>query len=170
MAVATDGASGASTPASHSPRDFALGPPPQLFRACVCGGGCKFGESTTTWKSALLKWPPNQGKLRWPPRISRRQAPGGHRRAAVHLHGLTCILAKSVACVQLEGKVSASVRFVARQTGRAGSSWLQRRGESAHDPAADRMLLRHSALDKQLGVRGHIRRSGCAQMPRRPPN
>ena len=121
------------------------------------GGGRKSGEATATWKSALFGACTEDGnriKVNFVGRLElqdgkrREAAQDYHGRAAVHLHGL--IFAESVARMRLQDKASAW------QTGRTGSGWPQHLGESTFDPAADRMLLRHSALEKRLGVRGYI--------------
>ena len=86
-----------------------------------------------------------------------------HGRGAVHLHGL--IFAKTIGPMQLETKLSATLPpedshlrgvVLDRQAGRTGSSWPVRDQENAYADGTDRLVLRHTAQDKLLGIRAYI--------------
>ena len=144
----------------------------ELFREWVCGGGRKSGDASSTWRSALLGGVMEDGRRLKVNFIGRLEFQDGkrkevtqsyHGRAAVHLHGL--VFADSLAPMRLPDKASATVPeegnplrgyVLDGQAGRTGSGWPQHSGNNEYDAVQDKVRLRHTELDKKLGIRGYI--------------
>ncbi|CAE7481979.1 unnamed protein product [Symbiodinium sp. CCMP2592] len=144
----------------------------ELFREWVCGGGLKFGESSSVWRSAVLGGVTEDGRRLKVNFIGRLEFQDGkrkeatqnyHGRAAVHLHGL--VFAESIGPMKLPQKASATVPpegdalrgyVLDGQTGRTGSGWPQHAGENEYDSTQDKVRLHHTALDSRLGIRGYL--------------
>ncbi|CAE7572809.1 unnamed protein product [Symbiodinium natans] len=144
----------------------------ELFREWVCGGGRKSGDASSTWRSALLGGVMENGRrlkvnfighLEFQDGKGKEVTQSYHGRAAVHLHGL--VFADSLAPVRLPDKASATVPeegnplrgyVLDGQAGRTGSGWPQHSGNNEYDAVQDKVRLRHTELDKKLGIRGYI--------------
>ncbi|CAE7917126.1 unnamed protein product, partial [Symbiodinium necroappetens] len=88
----------------------------ELFREWVCGGGRKFGEASSNWKTSFFGGHRGDGskirvnfvgRLEFQDGTRREVTQDYHGRAAVHLHGL--VFAEEVGPAQLHTKVVAVV-------------------------------------------------------------
>ena len=143
----------------------------ELFREWVCGGGRKFGDASSNWKTSFFGGHRGDGskirvnfvgRLEFQDGKRREVTQDYHGRAAVHLHGL--VFAEEVGPAQLHTKVVAVVPpegdplrgyVLGGQAGRTGSGVPLQDLPSYYDPETDVVHLQHRLLDKSLGIRGY---------------
>ncbi|CAE7038715.1 unnamed protein product [Symbiodinium natans] len=131
----------------------------------------KFGAATSNWQTSLFGGHRSDGSRVRVNFVGRLEFQDGkrkeatqdyHGRAAVHLHGL--VFADEVGPSQLHTKICATVPpegdplrgyVLDGQAGRTGSGLPRQEEASYCDATTDTVHLRHSFLDKRLGIRGY---------------